>query len=438
MNENTQKHISLSRALIAGVLDFPGIVDTPEIASVQPSDLAPSFGDVWSRVRELQREDNLSVTTLTASLPESSGFSIPYFNKLRAEHRDTSFEDLYGIADALRNHAMKRGLDALGSWLVNESRNGHKAEDIARDAIKQLTPIALSQGHTFTPLKEALSEVYDEIQKRAASPGDIWGIPYKYYPKLSNITGGKQKGELIIFAGEPAVGKSWWAIQDAMGTALDGIPTGLWCGEMKKKQIARRMLQLMGLDARRSRTGYMEPQDWDMLNEGVEALEATPFYQDDKSLHIKDLRPVLTRLVNEFGIEHVVLDYAYLIGANGKDEIERTAVVSREVKGVITDLDLSCLMITSVAKVGMDTTAHAMKSAIRGSGQQIHDADTIFMLTKFAPVKDDPQDMTILPADYDQFATLHISKGRELGAHVPGGCIHYRRQNSPRFEEWTK
>jgi replicative DNA helicase len=438
MNENTQKHIDLSRALIAGVLDFPGVVDAPDIAKVQASDLAPSFEPVWVHIRELQHADNLSVTTLSAALPASSGFTIPYFNRLRAEYRETSFEDLQGIAEALRGHSQKRELDALGSWLANESRNGNKAEDIARDAIMRLTPIALSQGHTFTPLRESLSEVYDEIQKRAANPGDIWGIPYKYYPKLSSITGGKQKGELIIFAGEPAVGKSWWAIQDAMGTALDGTPTGMWCGEMRKKQIARRMLQLMGLDGRKSKTGYMEPQDWDILNEGVETLEGIPFYQDDKSLHIKDLRPVLTRLKNEFGVEHVVLDYAYLIGANGKDETERTAIVSGEVKKIVSDLDLSCLMITSVNKMGMDTTAGGLKSNVRGSGQQLHDGDVVYMLTKFSPVKDDPEDMQILPADYDQFATLHISKGRELDAHVPGGCLHYRRKNTPKFEEWTK
>lgn len=438
MNDNNLKHINLSRALIAGVLDFPAILDAPEISKVQASDLAPSFGEVWARLLELKKENNLSVTTLSASLPSTMNFTIPYLNALRAEFHDTSFDDLYGIAEALHDHSQKRELVQLAGTLAKQATNGSGSADIAREAIKKLTPIALSQGHNFTPLGAALSEVYDEIEERAKNPKDIWGIPYKYYPKLSRITGGKQKGELTIFAGEPAVGKSWWAIQDAMGTAMDGIPTGMWCGEMKKKQIARRMLQLMGMDGRRMRTGYLEEGDWPILTNAIENLEGIPFYQDDRGLYINDLHAVLTRLVNEYGVEHVVLDYAYLIGASGRDETERTAIVSAEVKKVISELDLSCLLITSVNKLGMDTTAGGVKSAVRGSGQQLHDADNVFMLTKFAAVKDDPEDMKILPADYEQFATLHISKGRELDEHIPGGCLHYRRHNSPKFEEWSK
>lgn len=435
MNENQATHLHLSRALIAGVLDFPAALDVPEIARIQAGDLYPGFGEALTKIRELSRADNLSVTTLASTLSDQF-FTIPYFNTLRAEYRDTSLDDLQGISKSLRGHAQKRELVEFAKALHTQAQNGHSAEDIAREAIRQLTPIALSKGHTFTLLKDSLSAIYDEITARAANPSDIWGIPYKYYPRLSRITGGKQKGELTIFAGEPKVGKSWWVIQDAMGTALDGIPTGMWCGEMKKKQIARRMLQLQGLDGRRSKTGYMEQADWDVLNKGVEALEGIPFYQDDKSLHISDVRPILTQLKNEYGVEHVVLDYAYLIGASGKDETERTAVVSREIKGVITDLDLSCILITSVSKMGMDTSgANAIKSNIRGSGQQIHDADMILMLTKFSPVSDDPGDMTIKPNEYDQYATLHISAGRELDSHVPGGCIHYFRNGNPGFTE---
>lgn len=437
MSDNTAKHIELSRALLAGVLDFPAILDDPEISKIQPTDLAPGYTALWAKMRDLHRENSLSVAALVSAMPLSSGFSVPYFNNMRAEFDDTSFDHLKGIAGILRNHAEKRNLDALASWMATSARNGKDADDIAREAIKKLTPIALNNGHSFTPLTESLSEVYSEIEERFKNPGDIWGIPFPDYPRLSKVTGGKQKGELILFAGEPKVGKSWWVIQDAIMTAIKGTPVGMWCGEMKKKQIARRALQLMGLDGRRMKTGYMHETDWPILTNAVEHLEGVPFYQDDKPLHVNDLRPILTRLKNEYSVEHVVLDYAYLIGAGGKDETERTANVSREVKSVITDLDLSCILVTSVSKMGMDTES-VIKSNIRGSGQQIHDADTILMLTKFAPVKDDPADMVIKPAEYDQYATLHISAGRELDHHVPGGVIHYRRQDTPKFTECAR
>ena len=66
-----------------------------------------------------------------------------------------------------------------------------------------------------------IEEIEKEIEERKKNPCDVWGIHYAW-PYLSLITGGKQKGELIILAGEPGVGKSWWAHQDALYTAIGG------------------------------------------------------------------------------------------------------------------------------------------------------------------------------------------------------------------------
>jgi hypothetical protein len=93
-------------------------------------------------------------------------------------------------------------------------------------------------------------------------------------------------------------------------------------------------------------------------------------------------------------------------------------------------------MIASVTKAGMDTGEKAMKSNMRGSGQQIHDADVIFHLTKFAQTENDPVALRFLPNDYDRLITLHITKGRELDASLPGGRLHFSRIGStPAFQE---
>ncbi|MCZ2123685.1 MAG: hypothetical protein LC108_15620 [Anaerolineales bacterium] len=59
----------------------------------------------------------------------------------------------------------------------------------------------------------------DEIRRRSADPREVWGIPYAW-DFLSRVTGGKQAGELVYIGGEPGVGKSWWAHQDALFTAI--------------------------------------------------------------------------------------------------------------------------------------------------------------------------------------------------------------------------
>lgn len=431
-------HYDLGLALIANVVDVPGLLDDQEISQITPDMLPLSLGQVWLTMRKLHLENNLSAVSLVSSLPGVDGIDLRWLNMQRDQYR-MPLDELNGIASRLSNHAAKKQLMADANWLFKESANGNDAHDIARDMIKRLTPVALNTRKKFTHVKEVLGELYDDIVARSQNPSMIWGIPYKYYPFLSKITGGKHGGELTIFAGEPKVGKSWWVDQDAMGAALDGTPTAIWCGEMKKKQISRRMLQLLGLDGRRSKTGYMTKTDWDILNTGIETLENAPIYLEDSFIHIKDIHSTFVQLIGDYGVEQVVLDYAFLIGADGQNEVERTQNVSREVKRATQETGVNCTLITSVNKMGMDVgMSGAIKSNIRGSGQQIHDADLIFILTKFTPIENDDEDILIKPHEYEKFATLHIAAGRELDENIPGGCIHFKRDGSPFFIEWKR
>lgn len=421
--------VDLSKALIASVLDIPGAFDAPEISRVTPEAVSPGLSLVWRNMRDLYKQDNLSVTSLVASLNDPT-LDIFYFNRLRDQYRDVSLNDLRGIAEALERHTNRVQLKDLAGWVATESLSDKHPRDVARAAINKFTPIALQSSHDIIPLSDVLGEVYDEINERSKNPGEVWGIPYPF-KKLNLATGGKQKGELILLAGEPKVGKSWWTLQDALHTAKQGIPVAVFSLEMSRKQVVRRLLKLEGLDGTRSRTGYMTPDDWEILSAAIATLDNLPLYIDDRPMGLNDIRPALVRLKAECGIEQFILDYSLRVLNSGKDEIEKTNNVALECKTVVNDLDVAGVLIASVNKPGMDTT-NVTKANVRGSGQQLHEADVIYMLTKFTPGKND---MGIMPADYDQFVTLHVAAGRELEKHVPGGYIHYRRKNSPVFTE---
>jgi hypothetical protein len=86
--------------------------------------------------------------------------------------------------------------------------------------------------------------------------------------------------------------------------------------------------------------------------------------------------------------------------------------------------------------MGMDSSSENVnKSNVRGSGQQIHDADVVYILTKFCKTKD-PDENYISPSKWDSIVSLHVKAGRELDHHLPDGIIHYERmEGTPRFKE---
>lgn len=302
-----------------------------------------------------------------------------------------------------------------------------------QDEVKPLPP--LPDAHSIIEIIE------NEIEERRRNPKDVWGIHYAW-DYLSLVTGGKQKGELIILAGEPKVGKSYWAHQDALYSALGdpkrGIPSTpnlIWSGEMSSKQVFRRFIEMLGVSKRHMLTGNMSAEDYIFFNEAKALIVNSPIYVSAVPLDLKDVRGLLEREIGEHGIEHVVFDYDWLIQAYGKDEIATSQNISRTLKQLARELNISILLISSVNKMGMDSASeNVTKTNVSGSGKKLHDADVIYILTKFNEKKN--SDLSILPTEYERIATLHLAAGRELDYHVPGGAINYIRETpNPRFRE---
>lgn len=288
---------------------------------------------------------------------------------------------------------------------------------------------------------DVIEQMEAEIIERQRNPVDVWGIHYGW-PFLSLITGGKQKGELIILAGEPGVGKSWWAHQDALYTALGSpsqkipsTPVLVWSGEMKRKQVFRRMFEMLGVPKRHMLTGQMSAEDWVFFNEAKALIVNSPIYVSDAPLDLEGVRMLLEREIAEHGIEQAIFDYDWLIHAPGKSEIEQSQNISRLMKQLTQEFNISVILVSSVNKGGMDTMSeNVAKSQVSGSGKKIHDADVLYIMTKFNGERNTNNE--ILPRDYDKISTLHIKKGREMDYHVPNGMIHYQRETpNPKFKE---
>ena len=406
------------------------------------------YKDVWNVIGKIYN-NNLSpdVLTISAELDATNkltNFSNPGKHGATGMAAIVEIREIPTTKEAAETYAIniadnytKRQLVGIMEITARQcSDENIRAEDALnylKDNTSSIIPTSIKRTTSIT---DAAEEVYVDIQKRAENPGDVWGIPYAY-PYLTQVTGGKQAGELIIVAGEPGVGKSWWVHQDALETSVTHkIPCFIWSGEMKRKQIMRRLYQLYGLNSRRSKTGYMNESDWAILKRAKETISDCPLYIDDQPMRLDEFYSVLYHEKQEHGIQQFVVDYAMLITTQGKDEIERTSNVSLEMKRICHELNLSGILITSVTKQGMDTNnENVMKSNIRGSGQQIHDADIVYILTKYAKT----DELYIQPAQQENIISLHISKGRELDHHLPNGIIHYERDGeSPKFNEMKK
>ena len=406
------------------------------------------YRDVWQAIGRLVGQGStVDILTLSSELEKVKrleSFILPGNLKLGGMAALSEIREIPTTREAAETYAnnmvdtyaKKQLIDILTTSAHQCNDETTRAEDVLnylKEAASSVVPKSIQRTTSITDISDDLCV---DIEERAKAPGEVWGIPYAF-PYLTLLTGGKQAGELIVLAGEPKVGKSWWVYQDALETAVTHrIPVFIWSGEMKKKQVLRRLFQLLGLDSRRSRTGFMTQDDWGILAQAKETVAGSPLYIDDQPMRLDQFYSVLSHEKDEHGIQQFVADYSLLIHAPGKDEIERTANTSREMKRLCNELDLAGILITSVNKAGMDTGSETIaKANVRGSGQQIHDADIIYILTKYHKTNG-IEELSIHPSQFDRIVSLHIAAGRELDHHLPHGIINYeRRDNSPEFYE---
>jgi replicative DNA helicase len=394
-------------------------------------------GFVWAAIESLHRTgqpmDFLTIANELDRMGNLSEVGGPaHLTSLLNQSPSSLHAEAY--ARDVRQNAIRRRLIEAASKMAqdayNETVDTDKALVDGQNSLNEL--MAHSTGHEVGTLAPVLSALHDEIKERAEHPRDVWGIPIGL-PRFDQETGGQQLGEMTILAGEPGIGKTWFALGAALEMSKT-TPGAFFSLEMRAPAIARRLLAgVSGIRSRALKTGHVEENDWVRLYKAIGSLEVLPFYLDDRARDTASLRATLARLKRERGITWFVADYMQLFGDEGKDDNERTKTISRELKHTCADLELAGIVINSVNKQGMDkggSDAHA-KSNMSGSGQAIHDADLVLFLTEFQP---DSNRIFYSEEEKKRMATLWVKKGRELeDPRVRVNLV--RKQNSPFWGE---
>ncbi len=268
-----------------------------------------------------------------------------------------------------------------------------------------------------------VEELRAEVTRRSLNPGEVWGISTGFID-FDRITGGLQPGEVLMLSGDPGVGKSMFAMQAGFQMAGKGHPGAIYSLEMAGKAVVRRRAShLARIPARDMKSGKMSPDSWASFDEACRALSGLPLYMSDAvDWTTGGLRADLARLKAIYKIEWYVLDYALLLQDRAENEIEKTGLISAQVKAICRALDLAGIVIVSENKEGMDGGERKPRlktgKALRGSGQQFYDADLLLFLT---------------PGVQENTVVCQFGKGREL--EQPKQAFELiRRTGFPAFE----
>ena len=219
----------------------------------------------------------------------------------------------------------------------------------------------------FTQIDPVINEAYDLLHKAAARADGLSGLS-SGFDKLDAMTSGWQNSDLVIIAARPAMGKTAFVLSMARNMVVDKkIPVAMFSLEMSNVQLVNRLLvNVCEIPGEKIKSGQLLPHEWQQLDYKMRELYGVPFYVDDTpSLSVFELRTKARRLVRDYGVQMIIIDYLQLMNASGmsyNSRQEEVSTISRSLKAAHSCPE--CEKLT--AENSEEISGHGMKCTLSG------------------------------------------------------------------------
>lgn len=172
------------------------------------------------------------------------------------------------------------------------------------------------------------------------------------YTQLDEMTSGLQKGDLIIVAGRPSMGKTTFSMNIAeYAAAYLKLPVAIFSMEMPAEQLTLRMLSSMGrVDQHKVRTGKLSDEDYPRIATAVRIFADVPMFIDDSPASPTEVRARARRLMREHGqLGLIVLDYLQLMQTGGSENrTTEVSEISRSLKALAKELTVPIIVLSQL------------------------------------------------------------------------------------------
>ncbi len=237
----------------------------------------------------------------------------------------------------------------------------------------------------YVHIKDIIKDGIELIESLYHKKSHVTGIPTGF-KDFDSKTAGLQKGDLVVCAGRPSMGKSAFVTSIAAYVAIEEkIPVAIFSLEMSKEQLMQRFLcSLAKVEVNRMRTGFLAPSEWPILTSAAGKLSQAPIYIDDSaSMNVFELRAKARRLKAHHGMQLLLIDYLQLIRGVRRSESRQQEIsdISQGLKALAKELNIPVIAVSQLSRAVESREGHRPKlSDLRESGAIEQDADVVVLL----------------------------------------------------------
>ena len=292
-------------------------------------------------------------------------------------------------AEIVKRTSMLRDLIAAANHIV---ALGYEAPDdmqeVVEEAERTLFEVTNKRvSSNFHGMEELLQVSFKQLEELFERQEHISGVPTGF-EDLDKLLAGMHRGDLLILAARPAVGKTAFALNIAVNAAKASSPVALFSLEMSAEQLIQRVLcSEARINSQDVRTGRIKDADWSSIHRAMGQLANLEFFVDDTpSISILEVRAKARRQLRDKPNGLIIVDYLQLMQPqNRRSENRQTEIaeISRGLKILAKELNVPVLALSQLSRaVEQRAGKRPQLSDLRESGAIEQDADVVMFIDR--------------------------------------------------------
>jgi replicative DNA helicase len=292
-----------------------------------------------------------------------------------------SEKSMYEYVYRIRNAFKKRSLLTINAGIPKALETRDADYVISRVNEGLTTLLTNAGGADVVSLSESLETTFKQIDERIKNPG-IAGIKTGL-GEVDFYTGGFLGGEVWYIGARPSMAKSALYLKLALNAAIQGQSVLLFNREMSPQRMDERLITTVsGVDAQKLRMGDISQAERKKLGQAKDYLDTLPIFIDHNYTGDIDY---ITSTIRKYhilhGIKMVGLDYIQLIVERTGDSVHELGRVSRAMKLISNELDITSIIISQVNReCEKRDNKRPLMADLRQSGNMEEDADIMVAL----------------------------------------------------------
>lgn len=384
--ENHLYNLNIERAILSSILFEPSIFD--EIAENIRSEYfyMPAHQEIYKAIEALAYENMpIDEEFIRKKLSQQKAFNEENLLDILAT---SPLSNTIAYINELRDLFVKREMIRVTTEIKRTVYEEQLESDEALDRIQKML-FEIDTSTRNNDFKDALEVTVSTLtaikENKEREDRSITGLNTGF-SGLNKKTNGFNKGDLIIIAARPGMGKTAFVLNLTSNVLENGKGVAFFSLEMPAEQLMYRMLAAKtSIPLQRVKLGDVGDKEWEQISDAADFYSKSKlFVNDDSLLTLQKLRSKLRRLKQRYpDIALTVIDYLQLMSGSGgkKDRHQEVSDISRGIKMLSRELEMPIIALSQLNR-GLENRhdKRPMLADIRESGAIEQDADIIMFV----------------------------------------------------------